>query len=222
VSVGFASSGPVVGFLGSRSLGASWGAVVRSALTWACPPGSSFGVAVGCSAGVDSVALSSSLGMGLPVSLFAVGGPAVPPRGRGPLGPLVGFWSGSSSLIRNVARLCSSVFWFAGGPLAVPLRARLSLRSRALISAVSFSGGSLVVAFVAGGVKASAGSWAAVRWALLSGLSVVVVPCGCPVSCFPASFVGVGSVSWVALPASAGFPGFSCVRGSLGVQLSLF
>jgi len=221
VSFGFASSGPVVGFLGSRSLGPSWGAWVRSALAWACPAGSSVGVAVGCSAGADSVALSSALGLGLPVSLFAVGGPSVPPRPGLPLGPLVGFWAGSSSLLSSVARLCSSVFWFAGGPLAVPLRARLSLRSRALISAVSLSGGSLVVAFVAGSVSKSKGSWAAVRWALLAGLSVVVVPCGCPVSCFPASFVGVGSVSWVSLPASAGFPGFSCVRGGLGVP-SLF
>jgi hypothetical protein len=63
--------------------------------------------------------------------------------------------------------------------------------------------GSGLVAFVCGGWSSSPGTWGTVREALLSGLPVVAFPvCGCSVSAFPSSFVGVGPVRWV--PAGRG------------------
>lgn len=204
---------PLVGFVGSRSVPASALSFVGSVVSSVCsslPPSS---VAVGCSVGSDDLVLRSALGLGLPVSLFAVGGPSVPSAPLVPGLSLSGFWSGSGAWLSLLSPLCASVSWFAGGPLAVPLRRRLSLRTRALVSSVLASGGSLVCAFVSGGFRASVGSWSAVRWALLGGLSVVVVPVGCSVSCFPLSFAGVGSVSWVASSVAPG--AFLCVRGGL-------
>lgn len=207
---GFVVGASVVGFVGSRSLPSSAFSLVSRVVRSVVRSGA--GVAVGCSAGADSLVLSSALSAGGSVSLFAVGGPVASGSSA-----LSGFWSGSCSFLSGVARRCASVRWWAGGLPGVPLRARLSGRSRALVSAVAGSRSGGLVAFVVGGSSASFGSWACVRLALLAGLPVVVFPVGCSCLCFPSSFSGVGSVGWVVAGSGVWSGGFRCVRGGLSV-----
>lgn len=177
----------MVGFAGSRSLPSSAGGLVSSVVGAVVASGSP--VAVGCCAGADALVLRSALAVGASVSLFAVGGPSGS-----------GFWSGSCAGLLSLASRCASVSWFAGGPLSVPLRARLALRSSALLSAVRSAGGSLVV-FVSSPPSARSGSWRLVWSALFSGVPVVVFPvAGCPLP----SSSGLFPVSWSPSPVFAG------------------
>ncbi len=190
----------IVGLFGSRSLSSSSQSLVSRVVSSVSRSGRDVGV--GCSVGADALALRSALALGVPVHLFAIGGP-------GTSGAVSGFWAGSfRSGLAAASSFCSSVRWWAGGPLAVSLRRRLSLRTRALVFAVAASGpGSGWVGFVGGGWRRSVGSWASVRWALLAGLPVVVFPVGCSVSCFPVQFSGVGPVSWVPVSSSGVWAG---------------
>ena len=187
----------LVGFCGSRSLGASSAPlvarVVRSVLL------SGRGAAVGCALGGDALVVSSVLSAGAASRLcvFAAFGPVSPPW---PASRVCA--PGASSSVSSVSGVASALsagasvsWWFGGGP-AVPLTGRLASRSVALLRAVSASGpGSGFVGFVSSpcpaGVAPSSspsrcfsgarsGSWASLALAAGLGLPVVVFPVGSP------------------------------------------
>lgn len=188
-----------VGFVGSRSLSPVFASVVSRVVSLVFSSGRS--VAVGCASGADAFALSAALSSlpapGASPSLFvfsAFGPGGFASAGRASAVPLV-----SAAFARSVSPghgLSAPVvvrFWSGGQP-GVPLRVRLAARSATLVSAVAGSGpGAGLVAFVAGGLSASRGSWLAVGRAVAAGLPVLVFACGCSPGCFP-SF---GRVSWV-------------------------
>ncbi len=116
---------------------------------------------------------------------------------------------GASAFARPFA---ASVFSVASVSAAVPFRARLVLRARALVAAA----GSLVLfvgpSFASGGSRGSLGE---ARFAASRGLPVVVFPCGFPASSLPS----LGAGSWV--PAGRGVWA-SAFRWSPASQPSLF
>jgi hypothetical protein len=95
-------------------------------------------------------------------------------------------------LVRRRRCAALRVRWLAGGPLSLPLRARLARRTAAVVAAASAG----LVAFPA--APDAHGTWLAARLALARGLPVVAVPLGFPVSALPSLGAGV----WVpaALP----------------------
>ena len=196
------SAVPVVVFAGSRFLPSSVRSLVSRVVLAVLSAG--FSVWVGCASGGDAFVLSSFLALGAAgsrLSVFAVGGSSG-----------AGFWRCSAfSLVRRAAAAGARVVWWAGGGRSVPLRSRLWRRSRRCV----FSGGSVAsrggragfVAFVSGGRSVSPGSWGSARLALSSGLSVVVFPVSCSVSCFPS----LGSGSWVVAGSGVWASGFRWV-----------
>lgn len=146
-------------FGGSRSLSSSFASFVASVVVALGEPG----VVVGCAAGADALVVSAALAAGLPLSVFAVGGPDAS-----------GFWSGSApfSLLRSAASVPGArVAWWSGGGLRVPLRARLIRRS---VSALV--GCSALVLFLAS--PSSRGSLAVASVAAGRGLPVFAFSCG--------------------------------------------
>ena len=177
----------VVGFAGSRALPLSASGLVSSVVSAVVGSGSP--VAVGCCVGADALVLRSALAVGASVSLFAVGSSSG-----------AGFWSGSCAGLLSLASRCASVVWLAGGPLSVPLFARLARRSSALLASVASAGGSLVV-FVSSPPSARSGSWRLVWSALFSRVPVVVFPVsGCPLP----SACGLFPVRWSPSPVFSG------------------
>ena len=142
----------LVAFAGSRSLPSSARSLVASVVGAVLASGRRVGV--GCAVGADAFALAAALAVSpAAVSVFAVGGP------RG-----LGFSSGSAlALVRRAFASGALVAWRAGGPLSVPLRARLALRSRACVAVAAASGaGAGLVAFVSAPPPSSVGSWRSV------------------------------------------------------------
>lgn len=86
------------------------------------------------------------------------------------------------------------ISWMAGGKFSIPIAARLSMRTRAVVSA----GSDGCVAFLSS--PSSVGSVAALRFANSLGFPCFAVPCGFPASDLPS--LGVGS--WVASPVFSG------------------
>lgn len=168
----------VVAVAGSRALSGAGlalvGPVCRSVLA------SGRSLSVGCAVGVDAAVLGS-VGAAFPgrVRCFAAFGP----------GPgFAGSWRGSDvAAVRRFAAHGGGVSWLAGGPLSLPLRARLASRTSAVVSAASVA---CVVFFSS---PASRGSALAARLAAARGLPVVGFPCG-----FSGEFLpSLGSGSWV-------------------------
>lgn len=175
-----------IGFGGSRSFSSP--AVVAPVVRAALASGSS--VAVGCASGADQLVLSSAVSVSARrVSLFSVGGPV----GGFPCG-------GVPSWVSAAARAGASVSWWAGGGPAVPLRARLACRSRALVR----SGLSAFVLFLSPGALPSSGSLLAGAAAVLAGVPLFAFSVACPASLpglagswVPSSFLGFSCWSWV-------------------------
>jgi len=165
----------LVAFVGSRSLGSSWSALVLACVRSVL--GAGRGVAVGCAVGADSLAVAAvgACGAWSSLSLFAVGGPR-----------FGGFWSGSSLAAVRAAAAAGRVRWWAGGGARVPLRRRLAARSAACVRSAS-----ACVGFLAS--PASVGSLRSLRLAASLGLPVVVFACGFPASALPL----LGAGSWV-------------------------
>jgi hypothetical protein len=190
----------VCAFGGSRSLSDRFSPFVAGVVSaWRRSGGS---VAVGCAAGADAAVLRAcffGLAAGCPVSVFAVGA-----------ADGSGFWSGSDlGAVRLAASRGAPVAWLAGGPLSVPLMARLIRRSLAALS-----GASCACFFLAS--PSSSGSLRVAAAAVAAGLPVFVFSCG-----FSAAPVPLAGVSGAWVPAS--FCGFNCWRWSPAAdQLSLF
>lgn len=176
----------LIGFLGSRSLDDARQALplyrpLRAQFQALAAAGDS--VAVGCAVGADMLALTTALELLPParISVYAVGGRT----GEGFPGGRLPSW------IDQAFRAGCRVEWWAGGGPQIPLRARLLLRSRALVAAVASAqhggeGGELR-AFL--GPGRSAGSWGTLEAGAAAGLRLVVTPCaGCPLPLRPLGF----------------------------------
>jgi predicted Rossmann fold nucleotide-binding protein DprA/Smf involved in DNA uptake len=182
-------------FGGSRSLLPSWGALVRQVVQAVQAAGAV--VHVGCAAGADQAVSMSASPAGLRVfAQFA-------PSGQGA-------FSGSSvRAVRQAAAAGASVSWLAGGPLSLPLGARLARRSQAALAGCAAS-----VFFLA--APASHGSLSVAAHAAAAGQQVLAFSCG--FSGPPAALAGQAG-SW--LPAQ--FAGSSCWQWQPAVsQLALF
>ena len=169
-----------VAFAGSRALPAGFAPLV-SAVACRVVASGRF-VAVGCCVGVDSVVLSSVPSWS--VRCFA----AFDSCGAGAC---------SLSAVPLVSALPSCggvVSWLAGGSLAVPLPARLSARTRAVVGAAS------VCAVVFFASPSSRGSFLAARAAASRGLPVFAFACGFDSELLPS----LGSGSWSASAISSG------------------
>lgn len=201
-----------IAFAGSRACGPGAAPAV-AALLARVPAGASLGV--GCAVGVDQLVLSRCLASSRSAVVFAAGSATG-----------AGFWPGSAprSLLSSVGR---PVRWLAGGPLSLPLPARLARRTQSLVRwAAAGAPGSALVAVVAQPLPPGgrgSGTWLAVSAAAAAGLPVVVclVP---PVRSSLPPLPGGGS--WV----PAGAPWAGCLPGSVlfswapagAGQLSLF
>ncbi len=144
-------------------------------------------VSVGCCSGADFFVLSAALSGIVPVShvsCFA----AFSSSGAGSCRV------SAVSAVRAFASAGGRVSWLAGGSLSIPIAARLSMRTRAVVSA----GSSGCVAFLSS--PSSVGSVAALRFAVSLGFPALAVPCGFPASDLP--LLGVGS--WVVSPVLSG------------------
>jgi hypothetical protein len=147
-------------FGGSRSLAGSLAQkLVFSVVSGVARRGSS--VRVGCASGADALVINAALSVAAPLAVFAVGSKA----GAGFV---------KSSAVQSVKRAASygaSVTWLAGGPLSVPVRARLIKRSMAGVA-----GSAQAVFFLAS--ASSSGSLAVAARAAGSGVPVVALCVG--------------------------------------------
>lgn len=171
------SAFPVIAFEGSRALPAAAGGLVAQLVGAVLASGGR--VATGCCVGSDAAVISAVLRAGAAprLSVFAAYGPG-------------GAGSCSLSAVPVVAAAAAagaSVGWWAGGPVAVPLRARLARRSGAVVRA----GAALVL------VQPGAGSLAAAL--------PVALRAGLPVFCFAAAAPSSGP-AW----SSGSFAGLPC------------
>lgn len=172
-------------FCGSRSF-SSFSSVSVLVARWLAVGG---GVFCGSSAGADALVVRAALAVGGASSLrvFAAFGAS----GAGACS------CSSVSSARAAAAAGASVVWLAGGPLLVPLRARLAARS---VSAASLAAGGVVLS--AGGVLGPGSSLAVFS----------LVSRGCPVWLFSPSPAPVAGLAGVWLPSV--FCGLSCFRFS--------
>jgi hypothetical protein len=148
-----------VHFGGSRCLASS--PVVARVVSAALGRGAS--VHVGCAVGADQLVVGAALAAGAAsrLSVFSVGSSS-----------RSGFWAGSAvGSVLAAAAAGARVVWSAGGSQAIPLRARLLLRSRAALVGCSVS-----VFFLAS--PSSPGSLAVAGHAVALGQSVFAFSCG--------------------------------------------
>lgn len=172
-------------FCGSRSF-SSFSVVAGPVFGWLAAGG---GVVCGASAGADALVVRVALAAGGASSLRVLAAFASSGAGAGSCSSVVS--------ARAAALAGASVVWLAGGPLSVPLRARLAARS------------ALAASLAAGGVVFSAGG------ALGPGSSLAVsslVSRGCPVWLFSPSPGAVRGLPGVWVPSV--FCGLSCFRFS--------
>jgi hypothetical protein len=179
---------PAVLFGGSRSLPGSFAPLVSRVVLASLARG--FVVRVGCARGADQFAFQSVPGSkSCRLHVFCVGGASGS-----------GFWGGSAfKAVCRVAARGAQVSWFAGGPVGLPLRARLLRRSLAALS-----GCSVACFFLAS--PSSAGSLRVAAAAAQSGVSVFAFSCGfsgapaplagCPGSWQPSSLAGSACFVW--------------------------
>ena len=177
--VGGVSRG-VVAFAGSRALPAGFAPLVAGVASGVVASGRA--VAVGCCVGVDSVVLSSVPSWSVRCfAAFGVGG--------------VGACSLSAvSLVSALPSRGGLGSWLAGGSLSVPLPARLSARTRAVVGDAS------VCAVVFFASPSSRGSFLAARAAVARGLPVFAFACGFDPELLPS----LGDGDWSAFPISDG------------------
>ncbi|MHB8132893.1 MAG: hypothetical protein ACYDH1_01605 [Anaerolineaceae bacterium] len=150
-------------------------------------------VRVGCAVGADQFVIQSAVSHPKNLEIFAQFAPSG-----------AGSFSGSAVLTVAAAQeLGASVSFLAGGPLSVPLRARLLRRSIAALRGSSFA-----VFFLS--QSASAGSLNTAAQAATLGIPVYVFPLGfagqpvalrhLPGAWRPASFAGFPCLQWAAGP----------------------
>jgi predicted Rossmann fold nucleotide-binding protein DprA/Smf involved in DNA uptake len=154
---------------------------------------------VGCAVGADAAVVAAVPLASLQVlAAFGPGG--------------AGAWAGSAvSAVRAFAASGGSVSWWAGGGPAVPLRARLAARTRAVVAKASAG---LVVFFAS---LASRGSVLAAQLAAARGLPVVAFPLGFA----PVQLPLLGCGSWVSAGGSGVWAG-AWVWAQTLQQISLF
>jgi hypothetical protein len=153
-------------FGGSRSYSAR--SLVSNVVAAVLRSGAS--ISTGCAIGADALVIGSVVGSGQAgrLSIFASFGPGG-----------LGAWSGSAvALVAAAARSGAAVSWLSGGPVSVPLRARLVRRS-----AAALVGCSAAVFFLSG-----AGSPGSLRVAALAVAADLPVFAFCPVR--PLALVG--------------------------------
>jgi hypothetical protein len=183
------AAGGVVAVAGSRSLPSGGAQLVASVAHSLVAAGAS--LVVGCAVGADAAVVTAVPPAVLQVlAAFGPGG--------------AGAWSGSAvSAVWAFAATGGAVVWWAGGGPAVPLRARLAARTRAVVAKASAG---LVVFF---GSPASRGSVLAAQLAAARGLPVVTFPLGFAPAQLPlrgcgfwtpAGGSGVWAAAWVWVP----------------------
>jgi hypothetical protein len=183
------AAGGVVAVAGSRSLPPGGAPLVAGVTRSLVAAGAS--LVVGCAVGADAAVVAAVPPAALRVlAAFGPGG--------------AGAWAGSAvSAVRAFAAAGGAVVWWAGGGPAVPLRARLAARTRAVVAEASAG---FVVFF---GSPMSRGAALATRCAVARGLPVLAFPLGfapaqLPLlgygSWVPAGGSGVWAGAWVWLP----------------------
>jgi predicted Rossmann fold nucleotide-binding protein DprA/Smf involved in DNA uptake len=177
------AAGGVVAVAGSRSLPPGGAPLVVSVACSLVAAGAS--LVVGCAVGADAAVVAAVPLASLQVlAAFGPGG--------------AGAWAGSAvSAVRAFAAAGGAVVWWAGGGPAVPLRARLATRTRAVVAEASAG---LVVFFAS---PVSRGSVLAAQLAAARGLPVVAFPLGFA----PAPLPLLGCGSWVPAGGSGGWAG---------------
>jgi hypothetical protein len=193
-----AVGGPLVAAVaGSRSLPPGGAPLVASVACSLVAAGAS--LVVGCAVGADAAVVSAVPPAALRIlAAFGPGG--------------AGAWAGSAvSTVWAFAATGGAVVWWAGGGPAVPLRARLAARTRAVVAEASAG---LVVFFAS---PASRGSVLAAQLAAARGLPVVAFPLGLA----PAQLPPLGCGSWVPAGGSGGWAG-AWVGVTVAVQGYLF
>lgn len=185
-----------VAFGGSRLLPVSSSPLVSSVVAQVAHTGAS--VSVGCAIGADALVIQSALSCGAPLSVFCVGAA----EGLG--------FSHPGVPLAVVAAACAGadVRWLAGGPLRVPIRARLAFRSRASVQSAAAA-----VFFVSS--AHSRGSWGCAAYAA----SIHVPVFAFAVGFHPARLAPLPGQAGCWLPAS--FAGQRCMQWS-PAQGSLF
>jgi len=196
----------VLGFSGARSLSAGQLAIAQDIARQAAHVGS---VYTGCALGADAAAVAGALPVGGLLHIFAVGTRTGAGFPRGFVPHHLGGIETTGGVILH---------WSAGGPLTVPLVARLARRSLAMVRAVAAAGGSLVAfpasprpprAFRPGPFPScGSGTWATVGAAALLGVPVFVVYSARPSAVLPVAGVWTpalvfGVAGWAFVPATA-------------------
>jgi hypothetical protein len=191
----------VIGITGARSLNAAQLATVQDITRQAARVGS---VYTGCATGADAAALAAA---NIHAHCFAVGasnGAGFPGRGLPPH-------------IIAAVKWENKITWLAGGPLSVPLVARLARRSLAMVRALALAGGALV-AFPASPrppryfgpgpfPSCGSGTWATVAAAARLSVPVFVVWPVAPSAVLPTAGAWVqatlfGVACWAFVPAA--------------------
>jgi len=183
-----AGGGSVVALAGSRRLSPAAAPLVERVTLALVRAGRS--LAVGCCVGADEFVLSAVAGGRLPadrVRVFAVFGPVSPPFRAWRFSAPGACRLSAVNPVAGALLAGASVSWWAGGGPSVPLPARLSSRTSAVLGVAN---GGLVVFPVSAG---SRGSLGAAHQAAHAGLPVVAFPMGFPASQLPS----LGSGCWV-------------------------
>jgi hypothetical protein len=170
-------------FGGSRNLPSSLAPVVGQWVNAAQYKGHS--IVTGCATGADAQTITAALNMGTTHTLHVFA--AFTPSGAGSC------TASNVHGVHNAAWLGASVQYLAGGPLAVPLPARLIQRSQAAVRTAA------ACVFFCPGI----GSLAVAAYAIGRGLPVYAVqeetpaaPRGCVGAWVPASFLGLSCWKW--------------------------
>jgi hypothetical protein len=192
VAVALPFSAGVVAVAGSRRLPPEASAVVSAVADELVAGGCS--IVCGCCAGADAAVLAALAGAGgcaagAPLRVLAAFGPVSPPW------PAAHYTApGASRDHSAVAAVAEAllagvpVTWWAGGGPSVPLRARLTRRTRAVVAEAS-----ALVVFPASPAVVGSGSWLAASAAADRGLPVIAFPLGFP----PAELPELGAGVWM-------------------------
>lgn len=162
-----------LGISGARTLQPETSAIVQDMAARAARGGAF--IVTGCAAGADAAAVAGTLAAGGVLLMYAVG----TRTGAGfPRGFVPHHLKGIETQIGVVLR------WSAGGPLTLPLRARLALRSLAVVQYLKDHGGTLAAfpatpqpprPFGSGPFPScGSGTWSTVAAAVLKGVPVFV------------------------------------------------
>jgi hypothetical protein len=193
----------VVAVAGSCSLPPEASVVVSAAARELVAGGCS--IVVGCCAGADAAVLAALAGAGgcaarAPLRVLAAFGPVSPPWPAAHYtAPGVSRDYSAVAAVADALLAGADVRWWVGGGPSVPLRARLSRRTRAVVAEAS-----ALVVFPASPTVAGSGSWLAASAAADRGLPVIAFPLGFPAAALPE----LGAGAWVPV-------------GSAGVCLAL-